>query len=165
MYVVVLDLRRRPEARGVDRAHAFVLGKTAAALTKLAPGAACDGTSDLTLPAPGDGPRRKFAGNSLRVRRDHLLYHGAILYDFPLERITRWLAMPARQPCYRQQRSHEDFLTNLPATREAIAAALVDAWQANEPLVDWPRERTRQLAASRYASLDWSAPRSAPATP
>lgn len=164
MYAVVLDLQARPEMRAVDRAHAFVLGKTAAALAKLVPGAACDGVSDLTLPAAGAGPRRKFSGNSLRVRRGHLLYHGAILYDFPLEQIGRWLAMPARQPCYRQERRHEDFLANLPASREAIAAALVQAWQASERLAEWPRERTKQLAATRYSLLDWSAPRGAPAT-
>ena len=28
----------------------------------------------------------KFSGNSLRVRRTHLLYHGTLLYDFSLGR-------------------------------------------------------------------------------
>lgn len=164
MYALVLDTRRRSEFRGVDRAHACVLRTLAAALNNLATGVKCDGVSDLTVAGAGEAPRRKFAGNSLRIRRDHLLYHGAILYDFPLERIGRWLAMPARQPCYREQRSHADFLTNLPANRDAIEATIAAAWQAREPLADWPRERTQQLAALRYASLDWNAPRSAPAT-
>src|SRR5829696_720748 len=51
MYAVVLDLERRPELRGVDRAHQSVLSRMAAALTPLAAHVACAGTSDLTIRA------------------------------------------------------------------------------------------------------------------
>jgi lipoate-protein ligase A len=157
MYAVVLDLVERPELRHVDRAHQFVLGRTATALAPLADGIALAGTSDLTIPAassPGAAPR-KFSGNSLRLKRDRLLYHGTILYDFPLERLERWLDAPARTPAYRDERGHEAFVTNLPATRESLTAALVKAWEATELLVNWPRHRTEDLAAGRYASPMW----------
>jgi hypothetical protein len=29
------------------------------------------------------------------------------------------------------------------------------AWNANEPLLAWPRERTNELATSRYATVEW----------
>lgn len=157
MYAVVLDLEKQPELRSVDRAHQFVLGRTAAALVPLAAGIALAGTSDLTIPAansPGAAPR-KFSGNSLRLKRHRLLYHGTILYDFPLERLGRWLDAPARTPTYRGERGHEAFVANLPASREALTATLVDAWQATVPLVKWPRQRTEELAAGRYASPLW----------
>jgi lipoate-protein ligase A len=156
MYALLLDAERRPELRSVDRAHELVLGTIEQALAPLAPGIARHGTSDLTLPAPhADDPPVKFSGNSLRLRRGHLLYHGTILYDFPLERIEQWLAAPARRPDYRGARGHRQFVTNLAATRAELESALTAAWNANEPLVNWPRERTNKLAASRYATVEW----------
>jgi lipoate-protein ligase A len=108
-----------------------------AALARLATGVACAGTSDLVLPGNDGQPPRKFSGNSLRVKRTHLLYHGTILYDFPLEKIGRWLATPSRQPPYRNHRDHSSFIKNFPASRAAIEAALVEEWDANEALA-WP---------------------------
>jgi len=156
MYAVLLDAERRPELRNVDRAHELVLSTIAGALAPFHAGIARHGTSDLTIPAerPSDAPI-KFSGNSLRLKRHRLLYHGTILYDFPLDRIAAWLADPARRPTYRGDRGHRQFVTNLPATREALESALTAAWDANEPLIDWPRERTKELAASRYSTLEW----------
>ncbi len=138
MYAVVLDLERRPDLKAIDRAHQFVLARLAAACTSLAAGVQIAGTSDLVLADPAGGPPRKFSGNSLRVKRRRLLYHGTILYDFPLERIGRWLGTPARQPKYRDAREHDAFLTNLPATRPALEAALVAAWNATHALPRLP---------------------------
>ena len=151
MYAVVLDLEQRPELRSVDRAHRYVLGKHATALAPLAATIELAGTSDLTL----SQPQCKFSGNSLRLKRNRLLYHGTILYDFPLAQLTRWLAAPARRPKYRGERGHEIFVTNFPATREQIVTALVDAWDVESPLANWPRQRTEALAAARYASPAW----------
>jgi len=157
MYALLLDTERGPELRGVDRAHHRVLERHAKALSALIPGVARSGTSDLTIPRSplNCEPPRKFSGNSLRLKRGRLLYHGTILYDFPLERIGRWLGPPARRPEYRGERDHAAFLTNVGVSREALIAAMVDAWQADEPLADWPRSRTGELAAGRYATIDW----------
>jgi len=157
MYALVLNIESRPELYGVDRAHDFVLTRNALALTPLAAGVAKAGISDLTIAAgsAGGDPPRKFSGNSLRLKRGHLLYHGTILYDFPLERVGRWLGRPARAPGYRGWRDHGAFLTNLPARREAVAAAIAEAWEATEPLPAWPRARTEQLATTRYATMAW----------
>lgn len=134
MYAVILDRQARPELSGIDRAHNFVLRRLVAALSPLAPGVVCAGTSDLVLAGEDDQTLRKFSGNALRMKRRHLLYHGTILYDFPLQRVGRWLAEPARQPKYREGRDHDAFLTNFPATRAAIETTLIAAWQAHEPL-------------------------------
>lgn len=156
MYAVLLDAELRPELRHVDRAHELVLGTIAQALAPFHADIARHGTSDLTIPAerPGD-PLIKFSGNSLRLKRHRLLYHGTILYDFALDRIATWLADPARRPAYRGERGHRQFVTNLPATRDALESALTAAWNANEPLTDWPRERTNELATSRYSTVEW----------
>ena len=69
-------------------------------------GARCEAT-DLTL------RNRKFAGCAQRRLRHTLLHHGTILYDFDIAAAGRFLAMPRRQPAYREGRSHAEFLTNV----------------------------------------------------
>ena len=150
MYALVLSYELRPELRGVDRAHRFVLGTTAAALRPLVPGVRHQGISDLAV------GRQKFSGNSVRCRRDHLLYHGTLLYDFPLELIERCLAMPPRQPDYRQRRPHGSFLGNLPLDGPTLRNVLTAAWGVRQSPVDWPRELTARLAAEKYGRSQWN---------
>ena len=95
MYTLVLSCELRPALRLVEEAHRFVLSRVAQALDALSPGdLRCAGTSDLSC------RDRKFSGNSLRCKRAHLLYHGTLLYRFPLDLIETCLLSPPRQPAY-----------------------------------------------------------------
>src|SRR4051794_4007835 len=112
MYAVVLSYAVRPELKDITRAHSFVLKQLAMSLGGLLRDVGtvtCAGTSDLALtnaPSPcplpeGEGFEaiaRKFSGNSLRMKRSHLLYHGTLLYNFDLGLIEKCLCMPPRQP-------------------------------------------------------------------
>jgi lipoate-protein ligase A len=151
MYAVVLSMKRRPELRMIETAHRFVLETIAGALRPLAPSLTRRGISDLAL-----GPR-KCSGNSLRVKRHWLLYHGTLLYDFPLEEIDRLLAMPPRQPDYRQGRLHGRFVGNLPLDRQTLARCLISACAAGAPRSDWPQPLTAALVATRYGLPEWNA--------
>ena len=73
------------------------------ALQKQIPDVAFQGTSDLTW------ENRKFSGNSLRISRQHLLYHGTVLYRSDLDLIGRCLLHAPRQPDYRDGRNHRRF--------------------------------------------------------
>ena len=150
MYAVVLSYDLRPALRAVDLAHRFVMNTLASALKPLVPNVQYRGISDLAM---GEW---KFSGNSLRCRRDHLLYHGTLLYDFPLELIEACLAAPPRQPDYRRGRPHGSFVTNLPLKVAAIRAALVTVWNASEPCRNWPRETTARLVAEKYSRRQWN---------
>jgi lipoate-protein ligase A len=150
MYAVVLSLEMRPELRAIDFAHRFVLGTIIAPLTRHGLVVAHRGTSDLTL---GD---RKFSGNSLRVRREHLLYHGTLLYAFPLDLITLCLESPPRQPEYRSGRPHEEFVTNLPLPGSEVRRTLTDAWQIDRVADEWPAKRVADLVATKYSRREWN---------
>jgi len=150
MYALVLSCQRRPTLRRVDQAHRFVLGTMAKALARRVPGVCCQGISDLALEG------QKFSGNSVRCKRDHLLYHGTLLYDYPLDLIGRCLAMPPHQPDYRDGREHGAFVRNLPLSAGTIRRALIDAWQARELLEAWPQQQTARLAVEKYASAAWN---------
>ncbi|MBL9123769.1 MAG: lipoate--protein ligase family protein [Planctomycetaceae bacterium] len=150
MYAVVLSHARHPQLRAIDAAHDFVLGEIAAALSRRLPHVARRGTSDLTL---GD---KKFSGNSLRAKKHALLYHGTLLYDFPLELVSRYLKHPPRAPDYRAGRSHADFIANLPLERATLVQAVVEAFGAHEAASDWPRELTSRLAHEKYSRAEWN---------
>ena len=164
MYAVVLSFQRRPSLRMIDHAHAFVLKKLVSALRPYVPQVGCRGTSDLAMGdlatgdlATGDlaGGDLKFSGNSIRSKRDHLLYHGTLLYDFPLRLIEDCLRTPPRQPDYRGGRPHGKFVANLPLSSSVLRRAVIQAFDATEPCLEWPRERTAELIATRYGCQEW----------
>lgn len=132
MYSVVLSSAFRPALKDISQCHSLVLEKLRQATQKLDSGVAVKGICDLVL---GD---KKFGGNALRCRRRSVLYHGTLLYDFPLARIADWLADAPRQPDYRQGRGHTSFVTNLPAKRSQLEEALVAAWDARTPALNVP---------------------------
>jgi len=150
MYALVLGSRGRRGQLAGDHGHRFVLGTMAAALGGRVAGVRRRGISDLAL------ADRKVSGNSVRLKRNHLLYHGTLLYDFPLALIERCLSRPPRMPDYRRRRSHGQFVANLPLSAGAIRRAVIAAWNAVEPYPDWPQDRTAQLAAEKYAQPQWN---------
>ncbi len=150
MYSVVLDLQRRPELRAVNMAHCYVLRQVQSAVCASGANATIQGTSDLTL---GD---RKFSGNSLRLTRNGLLYHGTLLNTFDLELIPKCLKAPPRQPEYRLERSHADFLVNLNLPMRRLKTELIKVWHATENLDDWSMEHVRLLVDSKFGLSTWN---------
>lgn len=55
---------------------------------------------------------RKFGGNAQYICRERWLHHTSLLWDFDDE-VMGYLLPPRRQPRYREQRSHQDFLCRL----------------------------------------------------
>lgn len=168
MYAVVLDLTYRPALRDLTRAHDYVMRRICAAAQallgeqgKAAETVEVQGICDLTVAG------KKCSGNSLRVTRDHLLYHGTLLVDFDLDRLSDCLGTPPRQPAYRQQRQHRSFVTNLPWDRDRYdatslwqrwAAALQAEWEIEAPAPDWQVTPADQLAVFRLAAEKYRCP-------
>lgn len=150
MYAVVLSYDRRPELRSLDQAHRFVLETILTGIKSLVPDASRQGTSDLAVGL------KKFSGNSVRCKRSNFLYHGTLLYDFPLELVSELLGTPPRQPDYRAGRPHESFVRNLPVSGADLRAAVKRAWNATASDVAWPRERVDQLVAEKYSRREWT---------
>lgn len=65
------------------------------------------GISDITL------GMKKILGSSLYRRKDLVLYQGSLLVNPDLSLMKRYLKQPRKQPAYRKDRSHEDFVTSL----------------------------------------------------
>jgi lipoate---protein ligase len=160
MYAVVLSYAVRAELKDISRAHSFVLTQLTKTIGPLVPDAgtvACAGTSDLALNAGGDPAlARKFSGNSLRVKRTHLLYHGTLLYDFDLALVEKCLRTPPRQPEYRKGRTHGAFVANLPVSRERLVDAVADAFPIASVPDNVPMSRVKELVTERFSKDEWN---------
>ena len=119
-YAVAMPLVSQPRLGEVLASFQLVLGRIAAALG--IPGLAIEGRTDLTLAG------KKVSGNAQRRGRHALLQHGTLLYDFDPALAARYLKQPARQPAYRGNRAHSEFMGNLPFDRERLEACLVTAF-------------------------------------
>jgi lipoate-protein ligase A len=149
---LVLPETAAPGLSAVAVAQQFVLQKIAVALRSAERPVEVQGLGDLTI---GD---RKFGGSAQRRVRDWFMVHCSILYDFPLELVNRYLAVPARQPEYRAGRSHDDFLMNLVVPRKILRDLVLAAWTPALVLcaaTDVPHERLNNLLAERFANRSW----------
>lgn len=98
----------------------------------------------------------KFSGNSQRRHKKFLLFHGTFLLDFDLSLITECLCMPSKQPDYRDNRNHLDFLTNLDMSASEIKCALKKIWNTALPLENPPLMNISKLAREKYATAEWN---------
>lgn len=99
---------------------------------------------------------RKFSGNAQRRKSKFFLFHGTALIDFDLKRVQSLLRPPSKEPDYRAQRSHLDFITNINATREQVKAALCEAWGATEATSFYPAKRVQELIEEKYSHDEWN---------
>jgi len=157
LYSMVFNLKDRPYWRKVDRLHNDVRARLIEGLRENGLNVTAAGTSDLALvfDSSHDSLPRKISGNSVRFGRDHVLYHGTLLYAFELERLPQLLKAPPREPEYRMGRGHELFVSNASLARGALVTMLRRIWGANRLLPDWPQERTRILMEQRYGQSTW----------
>ena len=150
MYSIVLDTENEPGLRRIDVAHRYVMTRVLKAVRRQLPDAEQQGTCDLTW------QNRKCSGNSLRITRQNLLYHGTILYEFDLDLISRILKVAPRQPEYRQGRDHDSFVTNVPIAPERLIDDLCEVFQVSgEQDVDVWSSRIRELRRDRYDRDSW----------
>lgn len=99
---------------------------------------------------------RKFSGNAQKRKANWFLFHGTILLDFDLELVQTLLLPPPKEPDYRAQRSHLEFIRNLDVSRESVIESLGAAWGATEKTEICPRERIEILKEEKYDRDEWN---------
>jgi len=98
----------------------------------------------------------KFAGNAQRRCRRFLLFHGSFLLHLDLSLVEQVLPLPSRQPDYRLNRSHSDFLINLNIPASTLSTALIKAWDATTSLVPIPHDEITRVAREKYSLDEWN---------
>jgi lipoate---protein ligase len=147
-------IMRIPETgplKSISETNRFITAAHANALRSLVGDSVqAQGLSDVALGS------MKISGSAQRRRRRVLLFHGTWLLDFDISRVERTLQMPSRQPEYRQNRAHSDFLTNAAATAAAVKTVLKDLWSAHDELDNLALREIESLATERYQSAEWN---------
>ncbi len=150
MYSLLIRLNTAPRLRMLDVAHGFVMQRMLGAIRELVPTAQFDGTCDLVIRG------RKFSGNSLRVGRNWMLYHGTLLLNMQLSLIDQLLKHPPREPDYRRGRPHSEFVTNLGLDEESVILELRRVWEAGQTLASPPKDQMPRLISTRYGRDEWN---------
>ncbi len=149
-YTLILKIQESGPLHSITETNRFILQRHQESLTALT-GEAIEihGSVDLTI------AKRKFSGNAQRRKRLCLLFHGTFLLQFDIPLMETFLGMPSKQPNYRQNRSHADFLMNLNAPASSVKSTLQRAWNAIEPLENVPSEQIESLAQQKYSADEW----------
>ena len=150
-YSLILRIDQAGPLHSIPATNEFILKRHQSALTPLLLGQVeRNGQTDLTIGG------LKFSGNAQRRQRHCLVFHGSFLLDLDIGLIQKALPTPSRQPSYRADRSHVDFLVNLKLPAEQIKSALREAWNADSPLRDVPFDEIRRLAREKYSLEGWN---------
>jgi lipoate-protein ligase A len=149
---VVLNENAQPGLWAIDAAQRYVLERLAESIRLAGPAVSVLGLGDLVVGG------RKCGGSAQRRLKHWFLVHCSILYNMPIERIARYLALPDRQPAYRGGRSHQDFLSNLPLARRILLDAIRAAWSSGSPLSPPPAGALvllPDLVSEKFGNRSW----------
>jgi len=149
-YALALPLVWAPEILTVSGANAFIMAKHRDTLKLMLPGnVTIEGHTDLVWNG------KKFSGNSQRRTRSALLFHGTFLLKFDLGLIEQTLQVPLLQPDYRQQRTHTEFITNIPLSTLLLKSALRQAWGATSKYEENITKEIDALMSEKYGHTSW----------
>ncbi len=150
-YSLVLRISDSGPLPSIPATNDFILKRHQAALSELlqAP-IELQGHTDLAIGG------LKVSGNSQRRKRYFLLFHGTFLLHLDISLVEKALLMPSKEPGYRLNRSHFDFLLNIKMPSSRVRQALVKCWDAKEPVSGIPFEKIGELARDKYARDDWN---------
>lgn len=111
------------------------------------------GVSDIAI------GKMKFSGNAQTRKKKFFLHHGTFLYNFDLKLIGKYLKNPPNQPVYRDNRSHSDFVTNIPLSKDNIKKAIGKEFgvaSRRNYLSNLEKELMLRLVNEKYTKDEWN---------
>jgi len=148
-YSLILNMEENPALETIASAGRHIMERQRQAVAGvLGRMVSVSGITDLSLEG------KKFSGNAQRRKRRALLFHGVFLLRFDISMMAKLLPMPSRQPDYRQNRAHGQFVTNLDVPASVIKGALREAWGAEEATEDLPV--IPDALQQKYAGEEWN---------
>jgi lipoate-protein ligase A len=152
-YALILRQDRHPDLKSMIKTNSFIMSKIADGLTSILRNREIQvcGYTDLAF------SNLKFSGNAQRRKKDTLLFHGTFLIDFDLDLISKVLRMPSKEPEYRENRAHFEFVQNLKElNRQELKDVMRKIWSAQEAILDYPKEIVKNLVLTKYTTKEWN---------
>ncbi len=150
-YSLVLRIRDAGPLLSITQTNAFIMKahKEAIESVIMRP-VEVQGHTDLSI------HQLKFSGNAQRRKRHCLIFHGTFLLDFDLPLLEELLPIPSKQPSYRGNRSHGNFLVNLKIAPAPVKECLKKAWNIKGALDTIPWRAIDELVKERYSCPEWN---------
>ncbi|MFN3604432.1 MAG: biotin/lipoate A/B protein ligase family protein [Leptonema sp. (in: bacteria)] len=112
-YTIILPINKHKNLISIPESYQILLNMLVRSLEKQNIHARILGLSDLAIEK--DAQFKKISGNSQFRKYGMLVHHGTLILNASiLEEINQILKHPPKEPDYRHQRTHKEFLTNLP---------------------------------------------------
>ncbi len=119
-YSYILPLDYSDKLKNIQTTTHFILSMVQENIRLIVNNSEQKGISDLVV------NNVKFSGNAQRRLKHSVLFHGTILYQFDLLKISTYLKEPTIQPDYRGKRSHQSFIKNIATTSDALISSFMD---------------------------------------
>lgn len=118
-YSLFIPINHKKEFQSITQTNNIIMNTMKEALSTAIKNITVQGYTDLCL------SNKKFSGNAQKRKKNSLLFHGTLLYNFDINIISKYLLHPPKEPNYRMKRNHNTFLTNLPLTKSELEAILL----------------------------------------
>lgn len=152
-YALMLPYAEFPETRDLHQSYCFILHKMSEALATVGVTARHEGVCDLAVSG------MKVSGNAQRRKRNAFLHHGTLLYRADYEGMARYLREPQDRPEYRGERSHRDFVGELPPGPDVLRPAVARVFAAASiptSASEGELSTMRQLVEEKYRLESWT---------
>lgn len=150
-YALILEIPTAGPLSNISATNAFIMQRHQKAIEQIIGSRVeIQGFADLAL------GNVKFSGNAQYRKRRFLLFHGTFLLQLDMSLMEKVLRVPRRQPSYRRDRPHREFLINLNVQPAPVKQALREAWGAAELFRDIHLADVERLADGRYSSQEWN---------
>lgn len=153
-YSAILSYDRNEAYTGVRSSYSKILGEITDALRVKKVNAEFFPLSDIAL------DRKKISGNAQARKRKFFLHHGTFLYDFDIDKVSLYLRYPEREPEYRENRAHGDFLTNIPISAGELREILKQVFCEVRPSIWEPSQKDlaelKDLVQRKFLSDYWN---------
>lgn len=158
-YSIILPTSYHESLQNLSSTNTYIMNRVSDALTHSF--ALKNQSSSIHIKGHTDlvTKNKKFSGNAQRRLKKHLLFHGTLLLNFNLEKISLYLKHPPKEPNYRQNRDHKDFIMNIALEKSDIVKGFLSYFDikknVDKDLIKNTVAKTNTLLKEKYNEKTW----------
>jgi lipoate-protein ligase A len=152
-YSAVLAYDSHREYRDIRGSYDAILGNICSNLGKCGYRAEIMPISDIAI------GKKKISGNAQARKKKYFLHHGTFLYDFDIDKVSKYIKHPAAEPEYRKGRRHGAFISNIHLSSDEIKGAVTRSFRLSGDKQAFGRDSLadlKDLIDTKYALDSWN---------
>ncbi|MBU0952377.1 MAG: lipoate--protein ligase family protein [Elusimicrobia bacterium] len=144
----ILPYKRNKALSDVNKSYTYILEKVIESAKKIT------GIQEISFKPISDIVlgEKKVSGNAQQRKKNFMLHHGTWLYNFDLGLISKYLKEPSKQPEYRLNRKHSEFVTNVPINVEEFKSEITKSFNISQQadVFDKAKPLMEELLKTKY---------------